>query len=64
MPRMTFTITLDEQGVISLNGPIDHPLECYGLLELARQAVADYQRQKAAKAPAIQLAPAMSGLKS
>jgi hypothetical protein len=47
-------ITLDAQGQIQVNGPLDNMLLCFGLLELAKVSVKDYN---VAKQQRVQLAP-------
>ena len=42
---ITLTIIMDEQGRISVNGPIDNKLLAYGLLEVAHEVVYDFSRQ-------------------
>lgn len=38
---LVLTITLDQlTGQIGVNGPIQNPLVCYGMLECAKQAIA------------------------
>jgi len=44
------TITINERGNVSVNGPLDNKLLCYGLLEIARDAVKDY-KPKVVEAP-------------
>ena len=39
------TITLNEQGQIGVNGPIDNRLLCYGLLDMAREAIYNHGKQ-------------------
>jgi len=36
------TITLNANGSVSINGPINNKILCYGLLEAARKALDDY----------------------
>lgn len=42
MQRVQLTITMDAQGHLSVNGPLEQKGLCYMLLELARDAVRDY----------------------
>lgn len=49
------TITLDDTGQISLAGPLDNKLVCYGLLELAKEAVQKIHDQAQRR---VHLAPA------
>lgn len=42
---ITLTITLGTDSRISVNGPIDNNLLCYGLLELAKVAIQERTRQ-------------------
>ena len=50
----TLTITLTD-GRVNVAGPLGQKLECYGLLELARDAIAAYQPSMIQ--PAAQLPP-------
>lgn len=45
---MTLTILLDDTGAIKVDGPIDNPLVCYGLLACAQDAIRNHAAQKAA----------------
>lgn len=36
---ITLTITLDESGGIALQGPVSNAALCYGMLELAKDAI-------------------------
>jgi len=44
-PRAVLTITLNADGSVSINGPIQDNIFCYGLLQAARKALDDYQGQ-------------------
>lgn len=45
---ITLTIQFDQMtGAIGVNGPIQNPVICYGMLELARQAVQNYAQEQA-----------------
>jgi hypothetical protein len=44
--RQQLTITLDEQGNVGINGPINNKVLCYGLLELAKDALRNYDPNK------------------
>jgi hypothetical protein len=45
--RIQLTITLDQAtGATSVSGPIQDKLFCYGLLELARQVIQQYEAPK------------------
>jgi hypothetical protein len=49
VPQIEILITLDMQnGQIGVQGPIDNAVMAYGMLEAAKVAVGDYQREKAA----------------
>ena len=43
--QIKLIITMDAQGRVQVTGPIHDPLVCYGLLEFAKQTVAEFQRQ-------------------
>jgi hypothetical protein len=55
MPQIQLTITLDDNGAINVNGPIDNPLVCYGLLVMAKDAIAAHIANQARR---VQPAPA------
>ena len=38
----TLTITVTEEGQVTVSGPIGEKVWCYGVLEVARQVVAAY----------------------
>lgn len=40
-------IMQDDAGQISISGPIENKLLCYGLLEVARDGIAEHHRQAA-----------------
>ena len=42
MNKVTLTITF-ENGAVNVAGPITDKMFCYGLLEMAKQAIADYK---------------------
>lgn len=47
---MALTITVDDAGQVSVQGPLENQLVCYGLLEVARDAIqAHVAAQMAAK---------------
>lgn len=48
-PDTQLTITLNERGQINVQGPIQNKLMCYGLLELAKDAIAEFHVQQAQK---------------
>lgn len=43
--QVELKITVTEQGQIGVHGPLDQPLVCYGLLEMARQAIQKHHEQ-------------------
>ena len=45
MPPIQLVITMDDAGSVGVNGPIQNPLLCYGLLEMAKVAIQDHIRQ-------------------
>lgn len=55
MPPITFAITRNPDGSISINGPIQDKMLCYGLIEMGRDAVRTYHEQ--ANKTAIQVVP-------
>lgn len=40
-------ISVDDNGRISVNGPIKDMVQAYGLLELAKDVIRDFQQQQA-----------------
>ena len=42
MPRFTLTITVEENGSINVNGPINDKVLAYGMLEGAKDAIREY----------------------
>lgn len=46
--EMQLLITVTAQGAVNVKGPIDNKLIAYGLLELAKEAIADHHRRLAA----------------
>jgi hypothetical protein len=40
--QIQITISMDDNGKISVNGPIENKLVCYGLLESAKDAIRNY----------------------
>ena len=40
-----FEITITDQGGVSVSGPLDNPIQAYGVLELGRQALADHYKK-------------------
>jgi len=43
---MRIALTIDENGKPNLEGPIDNKVLCYGLLELAKDVLNEYHRNK------------------
>jgi hypothetical protein len=42
MPKLTLTITLEEDNRVSVDGPLDNRILCYGLLKMAEEALYEY----------------------
>jgi hypothetical protein len=42
MPKVELVIAMDDRGQVTVTGPIDQKLLCYGLLACARDAIADH----------------------
>lgn len=42
MAVVKLTIEMNEQGQVSVNGPIPNKVLCYGLLETARDVIKDF----------------------
>lgn len=48
----TLTITMDDKGQVTVNGPLDNLVMCYGLLEIAKDTL---RTRATEKARAVQL---------
>jgi hypothetical protein len=47
-PALVLTITLDQlTGAVQVTGPIQNPLICMGMLEMAKKAIHDYATEQA-----------------
>lgn len=44
--KFEIVVSMDEKGNVSVNGPIENKIVCYGMLEVARQAVEKFNPQK------------------
>lgn len=55
----TLTITMNDQGGLSVTGPIENKLLCYGLLEAARDVICSHKATQIT-APPIGLADALA----
>ena len=45
---LVLTITLDQlTGAVQVNGPIQNPLVCMGMMEMAKQAIHDFAKEAA-----------------
>lgn len=42
-------ITLDEHGQVEASGPVKNPMLCFGMLEMGKEAIRNYQRELAEK---------------
>lgn len=40
--QFTLTITMNEKGEVNVTGPIENKILSYGMLECAKQAIANY----------------------
>ena len=45
-PQTRLVIVMDQQGRFGVNGPIDNMMLCYGLLEMAKDAIRAHHEQK------------------
>jgi hypothetical protein len=45
--KIQMTITINDDGSCTVNGPLDNKAACYGLLECARDVVKDWNDAKA-----------------
>jgi hypothetical protein len=45
---LVLTITLDQAtGAVQVNGPIQNPMVCMGMMEMAKQAIHDFAKEAA-----------------
>lgn len=42
-PKMQMVITLMDNGSVQVQGPLANKMLCYGILEMARDAIKDYK---------------------
>jgi hypothetical protein len=58
MPAATLSITLEDDGTVSVNGPLDNPLLFHGMIGVASYTLRQYQDEKTkARATRVTLAP-------
>lgn len=50
--RSTLAITINENGSVSVNGPLDDKMLCYALLGCAQDAVRDFKKPEPKIQPA------------
>ena len=43
--KMELVISMDERGNVSVSGPIENMVVCFGLLEVAKDAVRNFSAQ-------------------
>jgi len=55
--KIQLTITVDDNGRPNVSGPIHDKLLCYGLLEIAKETIAEHHR-RAAEGKGVVLASA------
>lgn len=46
MPDIQLIVTMTDTGQVGVQGPIDNPILCYGLLEIARQSIQAHIQKK------------------
>jgi len=56
---ITLTISFEPGQPLEVSGPVHDKLFCYGLLEMARDAIQEHAARQAAAAPSIQIASAL-----
>jgi len=54
--KTTIIIEVTEEGKVSMNGPLENKVLCYGLLEVAKDLVRNHQPSPIIK-PKIELKP-------
>lgn len=58
----TITIILSDQGLVSVNGPLENKLLMFGLLEIAKETVIDHNhKRQSGIIPATLTFPPMGG---
>jgi hypothetical protein len=58
-------ITIDDSGRFSVSGPIENKMMCYGLLEMARDAIVDHcAKNQSLITPVSMVPPSFPGMKS
>ena len=60
---LQLTITLTAAGQVSVSGPLENSLICYGMLEAAKDAIRDHvaQAAKSKIIPILKPLPSMNG---
>jgi hypothetical protein len=48
-------ITLQDDGQVLVNGPLQDKIPCYGLLEMAKEIIKDYKADNLIKIPDIKI---------
>ncbi len=46
MPKVQLVITMEENGHINVNGPIENKILCFGLLKIVEKIIMDFQPPK------------------
>lgn len=54
---ITLTITMGDDGQVAVNGPLGDKLICYGLLELAKESIEQWNRDHARRVQPVALLP-------
>jgi len=49
MQEFELLVKYNADGSVSVNGPINDRLLCYGMLEMAKDAVRDYNKERESK---------------
>lgn len=47
--KVELVISMDENGAVSVNGPIENMILCLGLMEVAKESIIEYSKQAAKK---------------
>lgn len=56
MPRAQLTITINDDGTVSITGPIHDKMVCYALLEVGRDTIKEHA-DALAKSPIVPVTP-------
>lgn len=63
LKEVRLVITLKEDGTVDVNGPLSQKLQCYGMLECAKEAIRAWNEQQDRQAAVARriVAPPLNG---